>query len=91
MIRPPPPKPILPKPALPPIPSDGWLRPADFFKRWGIWPDSLITLWRQKILQRTSVLDGAMKWRPRYRIIRPKAFEGYVRALRTLRRTRGEE
>lgn len=79
-------------PAVPEVPPDGWMTPAQFFRRWGIYRDSLSTLHTMKVVEHKFRLYGRSPQRlvPMFRIVQTADFEKYLRGLRHLRSVRGE-
>jgi hypothetical protein len=80
-------------PAVPAVPADGWMTPAQFFRRWGIYRDSLSTLWTRQVLEHKFRWYGQRTPRrvSMYRIAQIATFEAYLRGLRQLRNVRGDE
>lgn len=65
-----------PKLVVPDVPKHGWMIAADFFKRWGLYRDSLDTLTRRGILK-----SGGKYWR----VVDERALLEYSRKLMRLR------
>jgi len=68
------------------------MTPAQFFRRWGIYRDSLYTLDTMKVLEHRFYPYGRSPRRlcSMYRIVQTAEFEKYLRGLRHLRNVRGD-
>lgn len=91
MKRPvPPPPPLVPPAVRPPPPRRvhvQWMRPTEYLKRWGLYPDSLRMLSRRGIVRWAPGLESRAGL---YKIADVRGFRSYIAGLHRLRKARGE-